>query len=436
MRMALLAAASFLLSSASPTKALDLKSGAGQRSSTFAYGKELKRWDNIKQYGAQTVGARERTSLQPDDIRIGNYIISPSIETRYVFNDNIFATAGDRIADQNLQLLPKIKFSSRFARHTMDFEVGGSINRYVKHTELNYNDVYGSFDGALHINNAHTLSVSLLSAYEHEDPLAEYAPLGAIELTPIWHNKANIGLTRDAGRMHATISATYEAWDFGDVKARNGSTINQDARDLKVFSSDIKLGYRFSPGYSFETRIRGMRRLHRGDTTFDSDAWGYEIISGLKLETNPLLKWQFLAGYGVRDYDAKNLQNNNITLIQGRVTWLPTQRLTINGIIRRAFDDGISENEEKGTINNSAQISAAYEASRNLIFTISGKYMESEFMSSLRRDRLRIGNFKIEYLHSKNWRFTLDYEHSQRTSNVAERDTTRNKLMFGAKLRF
>ena len=41
----------------------------------------------------------------------------------------------------------------------------------------------------------------------------------------------------------------------------------------------------------------------------DSDTWGYEALAGLAFETNPLLKWRILGGFGVRDYDQANSAN-------------------------------------------------------------------------------------------------------------------------------
>ncbi|MCB1509779.1 MAG: outer membrane beta-barrel protein [Hyphomicrobiaceae bacterium] len=416
--------------------ALDLKSDTGLRSGTVAYGRELKRWDQAKKYGAETVRDRDRKWAQPDGIRIGNYFIFPSVETRYEFDDNVFVTAGQKKADHAIQVLPKVMFRSQFARHVADFEFGGRAKKFATHDELDFITAYGAFDGALHINQAHTLSLSVFSGLETEDRLQTGSNFDAIEKTKIWRNRASIGLTRDAGRGYLKWGAAFESWDFRDVRGRNGTMIDQDARDLKIFSSDLKLGYRFSPGFNVEAKLRGLRRLHRGDAILKSDAWGYEIIGGLKWETSPLLRWQFTAGYGIRDYDDPNLRTSGIGLVEARATWLPLRALTIYGTVRRSYDDGISASGTTGKVDDKIEIAADYEALRNVIFTIRGNYTKSEFENSSRRDQLIIGNFQVHYLMSKNWKITFDYEYAERLSNEIGQDLRRNRFWIGAKYQF
>lgn len=435
LRLPLLAAISLIVVTM-PAVALDLKSDSGLRSGTVAYGRGLKRWDGVKKYGAETVRDRDRQWAQPDGLRIGNYLIFPSIETRYTFDDNVFLTAGHKKADHAFEVLPKIMFRSQFARHVADFEFGGRAKKFTTHEELDFQTAYGAFDGALHINQAHTLSLSLFSALEAEDRLQTGSAIDAIEKTKIWRNRAGFGFTRDAGRAYLKWGAAYESWDFRDVRGRNGTMLDQDSRDLKIFSSDLKLGYRFSPGFDVEAKLRTLRRLHRGDAVLKTDAWGYEVIAGLKWETSPLLRWQFMAGYGIRDYDDPNLQTSSLGLAEARVTWLPTRSLTIYGTVRRSFDDGISVTGTTGKVDDKIEIAADYEALRNVIFTIRGNYVQSRFENSSRRDTLIVGNFQIHYLLSKHWKFTFDYEYAERLSSEIDQDLRRHKFWFGAKYQF
>lgn len=433
---ALLAGFFALLVQTGRTVALDLKSDAGESASSFAFGKGLGRWDIAKQYGATTVHDRDRSWAEPEGIRVGNYLVLPEIQTGYVFDDNVFNQVNNRKSDHIFELRPTIRLRSMFPRHVLDFSLGAKVNRYAQHSDLNHTDLFGTVDGALHINHAHTLSLSLLSTYEAEDNLQTGAIVPAGERTKVWHNKANIGLTRDAGRAYAQVGAAFEQWDYRDVAGTDGSNIDQDYRNLRIFSSDLKLGYRFSPGFSFETRLRGLRRLQRGDAVLSTDAWGYEIISGLKLQTSPLLKWDLMAGYGRRDYDQPGFSDTESALLQAGVTWLPTKNLTIYGNIKRGFNEDITFDSILGRIDTSAELVAEFEARRNLIFTIKGKYIDSDFLGSARKDHLAVANFQMHYLASKNWTVTVDYEYAVRRSNIGDYDLKRNRAMIRVKRRF
>jgi len=415
---------------------LDLKSDAGDRASSFAFGKGLGRWDIAKQHGAATVRNRDRSWAEPEGIRVGNYLVLPEIQTGYVFDDNVFNQVNNRKSDHIFELRPTIRLRSMFPRHVLDFSFGAKVNRYARYSNLNHTDLFGTVDGALHINHANTLSLSLLSTYEAEDNLYTGAIVPADERTMVWHSKANIGLTRDAGRAYAQVGAAFEQWDYRDVAGTDGSNIDQDYRDLRIFSSDLKLGYRFSPGFNFETRIKGLRQLQPGDAVLSADAWGYEIISGLKLQTSPLLKWELLAGYGKRNYDQPNLADAGVTLLQANATWLPNPNLTIYGSVKRGFNKDIAIDSALGRIDTSAELVGEFEARRNLIFTIKGKYIDSDFLGSARKDHLAVANFQMHYLASKNWTVTVDYEYAVRRSNIGDYDLKRNRAMVRVKRRF
>lgn len=421
---------------ASRAAALDLGSDGLARDETFAFGEGLKRWDNIKKYGAERIIDRDRTMYQPDGVRAGNYLVFPSVGTRVIFDDNVFATRTNKQSDVLFEVRPELRFQSHLPRHVLDFALGGRFTSYAEHSDLDTADGYASMNGALHIDSAHTLSVGLLSRYEHQDPFAPEAPVGAREKTPVWHNRATLGLRRDAGRLYGMISATADSWNFFDVKARDGSTIDQDNRDTEVLSTQLTTGYRFSPGYEVQAKVRGLRQNSAGLGGLDRDAWGYEALAGVVGEFNPLVRWRVLGGYGIRDFDQASLGTSAATLAEAEIQWLPTQLMTVTGTARRAFADGSASDFSSGRIDTALLARLDYEAWRNLVFTLGAEYRDSDFIGEGRHDRLYAGRIGFDYYHTKNWLFSAGYEYQHQDSNVAEKDLTRNKVWVGAKLRF
>ena len=435
-RLRAAAAVPFIALFSAAAAAQDLGDDGLTRDQTIAYGAGLKNWDSIKKYGAERVIDRDRTPFMPDGVRAGNYTMFPSIGTTAVFDDNIFFTSKDRVSDIRFEIVPVVRAKSDFARHILDFSVSAKQTEYVKHNELNSTDGKFTVDGALHFDNAHTLSLSLLSAYEHEDRAAPDAPMNAAERTPVFHNRIVAGIKRDAGRMWASFSTSVERWDFQDVKARNGTTIDQDNRDTQIVSAQAQLGYRFSPGFEVQGKLRALRQwnFHPGSTDFSAD--GLEATAGVVAEISPLLRWRLMGGYGVRDYDSSQLKLAGNALAEAELQWLPTQLMTVYATARRAYAEGIYGDGAGGRIDNSVGIRAEYEALRNLVFTIGGEYRESEYFSQNRRDQVLIGRIGAEYYYTKNWLFSVAYEHHLQSSNVAEDNITRNRVWLGSKLRF
>lgn len=430
--MALLA--SFAL--ATRVQALDLGDEGLGREDTVAFRDGLRKWDNAKRFGAERVVDRDRTMYQPDGVRAGNYMIYPSLGATVLFDDNIYATNKNRTSDVRFEIVPVVRAKSDLPRHVLDFAIGAKLTEYVRHDELNTADFRFNMDGALHFDHAHTLSISVLSALDHEDRAAPDAPRNAAEKTAVFHNRAIVGLKRDAGRLWASFSTSIERWDFQDVKARDGSTIDQNMRDTQLAAAQAMLGYRFSPGFEVQGKLRMLRQDNFGATTVDFSAYGYEAVTGVSAEISPLLRWRLLGGYGVRDYDSAVLRMAGNGLLEAEIQWLPTQLMTITATARRAFAEGIFGDGAGGRIDNSVGAKLEYEVLRNLVFTFAGEYREAEYLSETRRDRVVTGRIAADYHYTKNWLFTLGLEHQAQRSNIEEDNITRNRVWLGTKLRF
>lgn len=418
-----------------PAMALDLDGTDGLNTETVASRDRLRVWDNIKRYGAETVGARDRRDLKPDGVRAGEYLIYPAAGAAVVFDDNILAHDIEKVADIRTELTPSVKLQSQFARHALDFSLDGKIVNYMDNSDQDYASARARVEGALHFDHADTLSATALTALEHEERDDPSYPLTARGPVPVFHNKGAIGITRDVGRLYGTISGAAESWNYQNVEAVNGSTLNEEARDTVIGSGQIKFGYRFSPGYELVGKVRGLRAENRGDTKIDRDAWGYEALAGLAFETNPLLRWRILGGYGVRDFEQANLANLNTLLVQADVQWLPTQRLTIYATVAREILE-TTDIASTGAIQSSAKLRAEYDIYHDLVLNAGAEVREDEFTGLARTDRSYIGSIGLDYYYTKNWLFTFGYEHQIRDSNFDSLDMNRNRFTIGAKLRF
>ncbi|HPG89592.1 MAG TPA: outer membrane beta-barrel protein, partial [Hyphomicrobium sp.] len=195
------------------TFALDLDGVDGLNTETIASRDRLRVWDDIKQYGAETINERDRRYVKPDGIRSGNYLIFPEAGAAVVFDDNIYTRDFDKRSDWRSELTGGIKFQSDLPRHVLDFSLDGKIVNYAEYTDQDYANIRAKLDGALHFDSAHTISASILSAIEHEerdDPTYPLDTNGLLDTSlsstakgpiEVFHNRASVGITRDDGRL-------------------------------------------------------------------------------------------------------------------------------------------------------------------------------------------------------------------------------------------
>ncbi len=391
--------------------------------------------DRPRDTRAQSVKDRDRSHVQPEGLRAGNYFVFPSLGESVTFDDNIFQSDLNKTSDIRFETAPSVHFKSALPRHVLDLSLDGKIVNHLEHTELDYANIRGKLDGALHFDHAHTLSLSVLSMLDHQEPGEFVTDTMTVEPVAVANNRVAVGITRDVGRLYGTLMASVERWDFSDARGLGGGLVDQDYRDTNELAGSLRVGYRFSPGYELIGRVRALVDDNRGDGTTDRDATGYEAVAGLSFETGPLLRWQLLGGYGIRDYKSNALDDISTGIMEGQVQWLPTEFLTFTGKASRqiltadAYDDaGRVETRLSGELD--------YEIRNNIVLKLAVAYSTSDYAGSDREDSKLTGRLGVEYYLNKNWMFTLSYEHAVRDSTVAEFDMTRNLFTVGAKLRF
>ena len=420
---------------AGPVFGIDIGQDGSLRIATSGFREWLKKNSDVKRFHGERVHDRDRTPFQPDGIRLGTYLVFPSIGADVVYDDNIYATRDNRVSDFRSEITPTIRLQSGFPRHVLDITAGTRIVKYLNHRELDFIDSFARVDSALHFDHAHTLSFSAVTSYLHEDRASPLAPTTAREPAGYWFNKASLALTRDAGRLYGTVLMSAEMRDYQNLKALNGSTILQDKLDSRLYIGQLRMGYRFSPGFELIGKLKLLRHENSDVALTNLDGWGYEGVAGLAFQTSPLLRFMLVGGYGHRDYDDDLVKDLNTFLLEGKVEWLPTMQLTVSARLRREIGD-LTATDGGSRINTLFELTAKYEIWRNLMLDISGSVLDSTYSLDGRHDLTYDASIGLDYLHTKNWAFNISYDYLNRSSNIDEFDLRRNRIRVGAKLRF
>lgn len=404
---------------------------------TVARREQRQEWDPFEEDATQPIRVDGEPSAGsvPDGIRMGTYMFYPSAGAALVYDDNIYGSDRSKEGDFRTELTPELRFKSDLPRHVFDFSLDGKIVNYVDHSELDYANYRARADAALHFDSAHTIAISASSLLSHDeagDPLYE---LSAAEPIAHYEHAAAIGITRDVGRLYGTLAAGYTRRDYSDVRSTSGGVLDQDRRDSDTWIGEFKTGYRISPGFEIIGKLRTSRIYNDGDGTARRDAWSYEALAGFAFETNPLLKWSILGGYGIRDYDARGLDDLNTSLLQADVQWSPTRKLTIYGTLYRQLEDSFTL-DGNGIVRQGVKAKAEYEVAHNTILTGTLTYRDDDFLGVRRNDRHFAARVGVDYYLSNNWLFTFGYEHQVRDSTESLLDMHRNRFMVGAKLRY
>ena len=417
--------------------AVDVDNNADLITDTIASQEMRRDWLDSRKNGAITVDQADRGFAAPDGFQMGNFIIYPSVTETIAYDTNIYGTATDPVADWRFITTPTLSIQSQLPRHQLDVSIFGRFMNFADNTDQDYANFGGTARGALHIDHAHTLAVTAIARREHEERGEITASQSAAEPVPVDQFRGSIGLTRDVGRLYGTVAATAEKLDYHSVKALDGTTLNQDYRDQDIYAAQLRGGYRISPGFDFVTKLRGSRQFNEpvSPGLTNRDSTGYEISAGLAFETDPLLRWRILGGYGVLDYDNASLANVSSALLEAQVQWLATSRLTITGNASRAiaYELGADDN---GRIETSAIVTADYEFRHDLVGSVELGLADVDFIGTDREDQILKAGAGLQYFYTKNMLFTLGYTSETRNSNDPTYDLDRSVVRVGGTLKF
>ena len=417
--------------------AIDVDHNADLITDTVASKVMRQEWQESVRRAARTVDQADRGFAAPEGVRMGSFIIYPSITETAVYDSNIFGEAENPTADWRFITTPTLTIQSDLPRHAFDMTVFGRFMNFAESTDQNYANFGGSARGALHIDHAHTLSIAMGAKRDHEERTAITASQAAAEAVPVDQFRASIGLTRDAGRLYGTLSASAEKLDFHSVPAIGGGVLNQDYRDQELYAAQLRAGYRISPGFDLVAKVRGILQYNEPEAPGlgDRDSTGYEVSAGLAFETDPLVRWRVLGGYGVRNFDRAGLASIATSLLEAQAQWLATHRLTLSANASRKIDDELGANDN-GRIESTGNLVADYEIRHDLFASAHVGFTRADFIGSTREDDIFEAGVSLDYHYTKNMLLTLGYSYESRDSNEALFDMDRSQVRIGGTLKF
>jgi hypothetical protein len=432
---------------AQPAAAQQVDAGDQFWKSTLSYLENQKRWDPSSRSGINDVMGQDRSFNLSGGKRIGRFMFAPTLSTKLTYDDNLFNRSTDAEGDFYTEIAPGLSVSTETARHFFQVSAGLKAYKYAKYDEFDAIDRTINASAAINVNSAHVIYGTVAHALVHEDSLSYIFPdvvgsrqstaqFDAAERTPVTSTLGEVGIRRDAGRLHGSLSAQFSRWDYKDIRITDGTTFDQDYRDLQALSGTARIGYRFSPGFELTTRFSSTRFDFLDPVSEYANGWQHEVSANLEFETGPLLQWQIGGGYAYRTYDDPIYASTGDYVARLKLNWAATERLTIKAEAQRRFNTQATPTGIDAALSHSVRASADLELYRNLIFTINGEYWNTDDLrSSVNSDVYQAG-IRLKYFSAQNWVASVGYDYIERASDDPDLDLKRNQFWGRVHIRF
>ncbi len=382
----------------------------------------------IQDVRGQSVRDRARPGYDAVGVRAGSFLVLPKLDVSEQYNDNIYATESDEKSDFITNVSPAVNIKSLWSRHSLNLHAGLSQYWYNSHSSENRLDWNVGADGRLDVLRDTYLTADAGYQQAHEDRGSPNSLASAAEPTEYDLFDSSLGLHQRFNRVTASLTGTYDNYDYKNVPRNDGTEINEDARDRKEYLGALRLGYDVSP----DTNVYVEGSLNKRDYNqitngVDRSSDGYAAVVGSDFKLSRLAEGEVFVGYQKQNYDDEQFSSNGGLAYGAKVNWFVTPLTTV----RFSADSTIDESIDPLASGYKAQqvgLGVDHELLRNLVLSGDIAYENDDFGDISRKDDVTSATLGATYLLNNFFAVGLNYGIVDRNSNVSGADYTQNRV--------
>lgn len=384
----------------------------------------------------QGVQDRDRPAFQAVGVRLGSFLVYPSVDLSVIYDDNLFADATDT-DDFFFRVSPQVRVESNFPRHALNFQADLNNDTYFDQSSEDRTEYGVRSTGRLDITEGTSFRGDVQFEERREDRGSPDAVGAAADPVEFNRFQGTGELSYRPGRGSISIGGTYENFDFDDVSLIGGGVQNNDDRDRDVYSGFGRIGYEVSPGYEvFALGLYGQTDYDSAldDNGVNRDSDFYTVEGGTRFELTNVIAGEVSVGYTNEDFDDPALQTVDGISANADVEWYVTRLTTILlGASRRVQETTIAGVDSGGApavasafINTVIDIGVDHELMRNVILSAGFRYDLREYEGITREDDTYEADVRAIYLLNRNLSIAAEYRYEQRDSTAPTEDFESN----------
>ena len=356
------------------------------------------------------------------DIPLGSFRLAPSIGMTGIYDDNIFGTQNDRVADTFLRIQPEAQLQSQWSRNSLSVDAKGTIDQYLHSSTENAADYSVTTRGVFDLDQATTLSTAVRAESDHQSRLSQ--DIFAQTVKPIYYTEQSgaMVLTHDFDKLRLSATGRVARFDFRDGRLADGSISDQQPSDNMSYRVGMRASYAQTPSLAwFVSASYNIRRYRVGTIeTPKRDSQGYQLLAGVSFEPAALIRGSVGIGYIQQRFRLPFYTNIGGVDFDATIQFFPTQltTVTLKGD-RSVLDSGIPGSG--GYLSTEGSIQIDHEWLRQLILSVSAGYQNNRFNNLDRTDDRISAEASATYRINRYASLKLDYARLDQSSHGTDR---------------
>lgn len=368
---------------------------------------------------------RKRPDWDAVPIQFGAFDVTPYAQSKLAYDDNIYATDANKVADGVVTISGDVRATSTWARHYLSLNGSIDATRGLTKTANDVTPYDASASGRLDIGSQSRLSLvgDYGRAYEPRGSFADTMTDGRRLAYQKLETQAEI--SRNAGRFKIDAGATLDSFHYLQRKD-DGAEISEAFRNYRVWRTDARLSYAVASGISTyaEASYNWAIYPHQIDQIV-RDSQGWAIVGGLDFGVTRLVRGRIGAGLEHQTYKDSAYPNISGLTFSGQLQWSPSRLVTWTAAANRTIERSPVVNVA-GIQQSAYSLRADYELRRNVIVAGTSGYTIDKFVAGDRAQKDFQLGAEIKWLANRRLHFTMNTDY-QRTRNtgVSQREFTR-----------
>lgn len=384
-------------------------------------------------------------NYNPQGVRMGSFLLFPTLELDEAYQDNIYATQSNRVGSFIQGVNPGLQLRSQWGQHALNFFAKGAFGFYSADATQNYQDVNAGFDGRYDISPNSNFYGGAAYTRAHYFPGTPNAVVGAFPVSVYNQYTTNVGYFQQFGRFRARLDGQMDAYDY----LNNGQGVNQgfsNNSDLNriEWRQALRIGYEFLPGYEIWTRGAFNQRRYQNNPDSSGlfrNSSGFEVVGGVAVLVSTITSFEVFAGYIQQDYVDAAFPSVQVPTFGLTGYWSPIREVLVKPFVRRTIDESSLSNSA-AYINTAGGLDVNYAFRPNIRLDGHADYTVANYLSSnnggqpSRYDQYWTFRAGVTYQPTPNFFIGPTYQFVHRTSNQFGLDYDANTIMLrlGAQL--
>jgi hypothetical protein len=351
-----------------------------------------------------TVLSRQQPLFEAPGVRVGGFMLYPSISESTVYNSNVNGTPGS--ASWGLDTAGSISAASDWDRNSLGATIGVNNYQFLSLPSESYTD------WNVGVRGGYTIDSSQLSfAYYH----SSYHQLGTGIATvasespvPDQTDSARISYTFTFSRLAITPDASFSLYRYGTATVQ-GSPVDLSMFDRDVIASGVTGRYSLSDEGGLLIVLRDISSFYvdqmPGQPSNNSNS--ILLLGGLDYQSKSVWRYHLMVGVETREFAASQFPSHTAAVAEGSVIWQPTGLTTVTGSLSRMIEDPQSVGPS-GYVLTQGQFTVDHELKRDIILQAHAGLQYVQYLQGSAQTNLTTG-VNASWLINRNIRLSFGY---------------------------